>query len=43
MSSVSVPLERRRLLYDGVFAVALRDGLRTESREWWNASEAPLD
>jgi len=42
LSSVDVPGEGRRLLYDGVFAVALRDGRCTEFREWWNSSETPL-
>jgi hypothetical protein len=42
MASADVPDEGRRLLYDGVFAVALSDGLCTEFREWWNASEEPL-
>ena len=43
VASADVPAERRRLLYDGVFAVELRDGLCRRFREWWNAGEAPLD
>ena len=42
LASADVPEERRRLHYDGVFAVALRDGLCTEFREWWNSSETAL-
>jgi hypothetical protein len=43
IASVTVPAEGRRLLYDGVFAVALDEqGLCREFREWWNTSEAPV-
>jgi ketosteroid isomerase-like protein len=42
IASADVPREGRRLHFDGVFAVALRDGLCTEFREWWNSSETPL-
>jgi hypothetical protein len=43
MASADVIPARRRTLYDGVFAVAMRDELCSEFREWWNSSEAPLD
>jgi ketosteroid isomerase-like protein len=43
IASAAVPAERQRLLYDGVFAVALGDNLCREFREWWNTSETPLD
>jgi len=42
LASADAPVERRRVLYDGIFAVALRDGLCREFREWWNAEELPL-
>ena len=42
IASADVPAEGRRVHYDGVFAVALRDGLCSEFREWWNSSETTL-
>jgi ketosteroid isomerase-like protein len=43
MASASVPSEHRRLLYDGIFAVALgEDDLCLQFREWWNTDEVPL-
>ena len=42
IASADVPREGRRLHFDGVFALTLRDGLCTEFREWWNSSETPL-
>ena len=42
MASADIPEERRRLLYDGVFEVVLRDGLCAGFREWWNTAEEPL-
>ena len=36
------PFDGRRLLYDGVFAVALEGDLCQDFREWWNTSEEPL-
>jgi FMN phosphatase YigB (HAD superfamily) len=41
LASADVPVRHRRFVYDGIFAVALRDGLCTEFREWWNTSEVP--
>jgi ketosteroid isomerase-like protein len=43
MASASVSSEQRRLLYEGIFAVALgEDDLCREFREWWNTDEVPL-